>query len=136
MRLAVSSPRPHDAAPMGLWRRIAACLAVAALLAHGALSAHAFMAMAGGADEMCSVKPDAVPAGDGHGSAGGQPAAETVHCPVCTAAPGGFAPPPPAMALAAPLPLRMAGAVPAVSFDVVQPPYLDGPPGHAPPTFA
>lgn len=138
MRHAVHSTRPHDAIPPGSWRRLAACLAVVALFAQLALSVHAFMAAAGTGDagEICSVTPAAVPAGDGLGNAAGQPAAKLVHCPVCTAAPGAFAPPPPALALSAPVPPSMAAARPVVSFDVVQPFYRNGPPGHAPPLRA
>lgn len=143
MRLTVHSTRPHDAAPRdsipgGMGRRLAACLAVVALFAQLALSVYAFTASAGTGDagELCSVTPAAVPAGDGFGSAGGQPAAKLVHCPVCTAAPGAFAPPPLALALAAPVPPSMAAERPAVSFDVVQPFYRNGPPGHAPPLHA
>ncbi|WP_448190719.1 DUF2946 family protein [Azospirillum sp. sgz301742] len=134
MRLAAHHTRPHDAAPKGAWRRSAACLAIVALFAQLALSVHAFAASTGTGDagDMCSVAPEAVPAGDGLGNAAGQPAAKHVHCPVCTAAPGAVAPPPPTVALIAPPPFLTAER-PVVSFDVVQPFYRNGPPGHAPP---
>jgi len=136
MRHADPSTRFSLAVPAGTWRRLAACLAVLALLAQTALTVHAATASAADeSGEICSVMPmpGAVPAQDGSGTAGGQPAANPVHCPVCTAAPGAFAPPPPALALAPPPPPYAAQRLTVVSFDVVQPPYMDGPPGHAPP---
>ncbi|HYH39521.1 MAG TPA: DUF2946 family protein [Azospirillum sp.] len=137
MRLPKPSARTTDAVPAGTWRRLAAGLAVLALLAQTALTIHAYTASAADdLDEICSVMPAAGPAQDGTGSAGGQPAAKPVHCPVCTAAPGAVAPPPPALALAPPPPLPAAERLTVVSFDVVQPPYMDGPPGHAPPARA
>ena len=141
MRLAVprapSTTTPAGAPPDGAWRRLAACLAVLALLAQTALTVHAATASAAEElGEICSVVPGAVPAQDGSGTAGGQPAAKPVHCPVCTAAPGAVAPPPPALVLAPPPPPCAAEGLPVVSFDVVQPPYMDGPPGHAPPLSA
>lgn len=137
MRHAVHSTRPTDAVPTGTWRRLAACLAVLALLAQTALSIHAATASAADdLEEICSVTPAAGPAQDGTGNAGGQPAARSVHCPVCTAAPGAVAPPPPAPALAPPPPPFTADRLPVVTFDVVQPPYMDGPPGHGPPLRA
>lgn len=136
MRLPKPSTRTTDAVPAGTWRRLAAGLAVLALLAQTALAIHATKAAAGDLDEICSVTPAAGPAQDGGGSAGGQPAAEPVHCLDCTAAPGSVAPPPPPLALAPPPPPPAADRQPVVSFDVVQPPYMDGPPGHAPPARA
>lgn len=139
MRRTPPSTRPHDAVPVGIWRRLAACVAVLALFAQLALSVHAFTAAAAGtgdAGEICSVVPAAVPDGDGFGNAAGQPAAKPVHCPVCTAAPGAFAPPPPALALTAPVPPPLVAERPVVSFELVQPFYRNGPPGQAPPLTA
>lgn len=137
MRIAARRNRPHDAAPTGDWRRTAACLAVLALFAQLALSAHAFLAAAGVGDagEMCSVLGVA-PAMDGFGNAEGQPAAKPVHCPECTAAPGSFAAPPPAVALVPPARPHIAAVPPAVALHLVPPSYLDGPPSRAPPHTA
>lgn len=137
MRSAAFSTRPaHATPPAGTLRRLAACLGLLALLVQAGLTVLAFTASAADdLEEICSVSPAAVPARDGTGIAGGQPAAKPVHCPVCTAAPGASAPPP-TVALAPPSPLQAAEEGPVVSFDVVQPPYMDGPPGHAPPHAA
>ncbi|HYG88711.1 MAG TPA: DUF2946 family protein [Azospirillum sp.] len=133
MRTAVHRTRPHDDAPIGAWRRLAACVAVFALLA---LSAHAFLAPAGfdSAGEICSVA-GAAPASDDFGNAEGQPAAKPVHCPECTAAPGSFAAPPPAVALVPPASPPALAVPPAAAFHLVPPPYLDGPPSRAPPAL-
>lgn len=137
MRSAALRTRSAHAAPLaGMPRRLAACLGLLALLVQAGLTILAVTASAADdLDEICSVSPAAVPARDGTGTAGGQPAAKPVHCPVCTAAPGASAPPP-TVALAPPSPPPAAEGMPVVSFDVVQPPYMDGPPGHAPPRTA